>query len=130
MGRHGSARFLNLRVLLLLALAAGAVLTGYYGVRTVKSAARVALRGFDAQRPDVEAIRGWMTVPYIAKTFGLSAEDLYEGLGVPDEGAGGKSLQALNKAYFPGRKGVLIERMKTLIKNAPGGQGPQRRDER
>lgn len=63
---------------------------------------------------DVERIRDWMTVPFIAHMYGVPAEILFEALGIPEEGNRKKNLGTLNREYFPQSDG----RVEKIVKDA------------
>jgi hypothetical protein len=68
----------------------GAVLTALYGVRVWRQWAFDArvLRG----EVQVEALRGWMTLPYIERRFGVPEAELRRTLGAPAAGDAQRSL--------------------------------------
>ena len=65
---------------------------------------------------DVEAIRGWMTVPYIAAAYGVPEEHIFKEIGIPAEKNQKKSLSQLNRKYAFGEKGVIVNAVKTAIR--------------
>ena len=93
----------------------GLLLVIWFGMRSVVSAIRVWRTGLQPGVTDVEAIRGWMTIPYIARAFGVPEEYLFEALGIAAKGNRGKSLGKLNREYVPGERGVIVKRLKTAI---------------
>ena len=93
----------------------GLLLIIWFGMRSVVSAIRVWRTGLQPGVTDVEAIRGWMTIPYIGRAFGVPEEYLFEALGIPAEGNRRKSLGELNREYVPGERGVIVKRLKTAI---------------
>lgn len=78
----------------------GIALTIFFGFRTVRTFAQVQLTGLQPGTTDVNAIRGWMTIPYLAKIYGVPQDYLYRQLNVPTSGRNEKSLADLNKEYF------------------------------
>jgi hypothetical protein len=98
----------------------GCLLIFFFGLRAVH-----AFRKFGGtpppQRPsgevetDVERIRDWMTVPFIARMYGVPEETLFDALGIPEEGNRKKSLEELNKKYYPQSDGMVEEIIKTTI---------------
>jgi hypothetical protein len=89
------------------------------------------------RQTDVTLIASWMTVPYIARTFGVPPEELYGGVGIPREGNDRKSLNDL--AADTGRSpGELLAAVQAVVQDfqashpAPpakpggplGGRGP------
>jgi hypothetical protein len=70
-----------------------------------------------ANQTDVELIRDWMTVPYIANTYDVPPDALFFGLGLkPEKHNGRKSLQQLNDEYFPDQPGVVLLQVRDSIK--------------
>ena len=96
-------------------IVAGLLLVIWFGMRSVVSAIRVWRTGLQPGVTDVEAIRGWMTIPYVARAFGVPEEYLFKALGIPAEGNRRKSLGKLNREYAPGERGVILKRLKTAI---------------
>jgi hypothetical protein len=84
-------------------------------MRSVVSAIRVWRTGLQPGVTDVEAIRGWMTITYIARAFGVPEEYLFEAVGIPVEGNRRKSLGKLNREYAAGERGVILKRLKVAI---------------
>lgn len=64
---------------------------------------------------DVERIREWMTVPFISRMYGVPEEILFDALGIPAEGNRKKSLEELNKKYYPQSDGIVEEIVKAAI---------------
>lgn len=76
-----------------------------------------------AASTDVTLIRDWMTVPYIAHTYGVPPPALFDALGIPDKENREKSLAEIDAQYFPGQEGrtlaLLQEAILTFQKQAP-----------
>lgn len=86
-GRHVR----TLRRVGLAALAAGVVLLALFGVRSwhqYQFAQRVA-----SGQVQVESIRGWMTLPYVARLHRVPEQRLREALGLPASGGDDRSLR-------------------------------------
>jgi hypothetical protein len=64
---------------------------------------------------DVNAIRGWMTIPYIARVYDVPKDYLYPQIGVPFSGNDEKSLGDLNREYFRAQPGVVLQKVKDAI---------------
>lgn len=82
----------TLRWLGVLAIVAGLTLLGLFGARTwhqYQYAQRVA-----SGQIKVETLRGWMTLPYIAKAYGVPESRLRETLGLPATGDEDRSLRS------------------------------------
>ena len=117
----------NKRRWLISVVVVGLLLSAFFGFGAARSMLRIAATGLEAGKSDAESIRGWMTVPYIARVFDLTAEELYARIGVPQAGSDKKSLQTLNKEYFPGKRGYLVAKAKEAVL-ALGGQRPPDRN--
>jgi hypothetical protein len=102
-------------------IAFGLVLIAFFGMRAVHAYKRIQAERMVPEKPltvmetDVELIRDWMTVPYIAKMYGVPDEVLFEVLEIPERGNRGKSLAELNLEYFPASSGIVSERVKAAI---------------
>ena len=103
------------RKIMLVLLIAGILLSAFFGLRAVHSFAHLRQDGFHPGNPDVNTIRGWMTVPYIARVYRVSPDYLYQQIGIPITGNDGKSLVDLNREYFPGQPGVVLQKVKDAI---------------
>jgi hypothetical protein len=93
----------------------GLVLALFFGFRTVKSAIRVARTGLEPGTVKTESLRGWMTIPYIAKAFEVPEEYLFAKLGLSGEGYRGRSLSSINRELAPDRKGFAVETIKAAL---------------
>jgi hypothetical protein len=94
----------------------GIILIGVFGLRTIRSSIRLQKMGLKPGTTDVEAIRGWMTVPYIARAYGVPEAYLFQELAIPAEKNQQKSLAQINRDYAFGKKGVIVEAVKAAIK--------------
>jgi hypothetical protein len=94
----------------------GLLLIIWFGMRSAVSAIRIWRTGLQPGVTDVEAIRGWMTIPYIGQAFGVPEEYLFEALGIPAEGHRTKSLGKLNREYAPGERRAILNRLKAAIR--------------
>lgn len=59
------------------------VLITFFGIRTIVSYIRIQQTGLQPGVTDVEAIRGWMTIPYIATAYGVPEKYIFEQIGLP-----------------------------------------------
>ena len=111
------------RALIISLIVIGMVIVGFFGLRTLH-----AFREFRGHRPpppsapdaaqsetDVELIRDWMTIPYIARTYRVPAKKLYDTLEIPRKGNDEKSLAQLNAQYFPQAPGIVMEMIKAAV---------------
>lgn len=68
-----------------------------------------------ATTTDVQLIRDWMTVPYIAHTYGVPDQFLFKALEIPEQVNRKKNLVDINNKYFPGQEGFVITRIQQAI---------------
>lgn len=94
----------------------GLILVGFFGVRAIVSLVRIQQTGLQPGVTDVEAIRGWMTIPYIATAYGVPEERLFERVGIPAEGNRDKSLGQLNREYAFGQPAAVLNAVKEAIR--------------
>ena len=71
------------RVLTIILVVIGVALVGFFGLRAYRAYTRFQPDAPVAGLRDVEAIRGWMTLPYIARAYGVSEDALFEALTIP-----------------------------------------------
>jgi hypothetical protein len=101
-------------------LAVGAILIGlalvlFFGFRAVRSYMRLQNAGLQPGASDVSLIRGWMTVEYLSRMYGVPREVIFEGLGIPAQGNEQKSLSQLNRQYAPGQQYEMLNRARAVI---------------
>jgi hypothetical protein len=100
MPEQPSIRSSRVGLILTLALVVtGLGLVLFFGVRAYRDYRRLEERGLSPGVTDVEAIRGWMTMPYIARAYGVPQEALFESLGVPEAGNEKLSIKQLANKY-------------------------------
>jgi len=104
----------------------GLMIIGFFGLRTFR-----AFRQFHGHRPpppfegqhietDVNLIRDWMTIPFIARMYHVPERLLFDVLEISEHGNQEKSLKQLNEEYFPQEEGTLLEKIKaTVLANEP-----------
>lgn len=103
---------------------AGAIIVGFFGMQTAR-----ALRQFRGHRPpppfapgapgvetDVDLIRDWMTIPFIAKMYLVPPRVLFKALDIPEHKNKEKSLKQLNDEYYPEAEGIVLEKVKDAIR--------------
>lgn len=110
------------RLLVFGLIALGILFVGFFGVRAVHAFRHIREGGFGPGRPppapsetDVELIRDWMTIPYIARTYGVPDHMLFKELQIPEDGNREKSLKDLNDKYFPDQAGFVLDEVKKAI---------------
>lgn len=109
-----SSRWWQLLIISLILL--GLLLIGFFGLRAVHSYIRLQQTGLEPGVTDVEAIRGWMTIPYIATAYGVPEDYIFLQLNLPAESNQDKSLADLNRIYARGQPGTILEAVKTAVK--------------
>lgn len=87
------------RIIIISLIVLGLVLVLFFGFRAVRSYIRIHQTGLHPGVTNVEAIRGWMTIPYIAKAYHVPPNYLFEKVGIPPTGNQDKSLGQLNREY-------------------------------
>jgi hypothetical protein len=77
----------------------GLGLVGFFGMRVYHAYSRFQHAELSAGTTDVEAIRGWMTLPYIARAYGVPEDALFVALGIPKAGNQQLSVRQLVTKY-------------------------------
>jgi hypothetical protein len=116
------------QILIVLLIVIGLLITIRFGMRAVRSFGILRQRPFPPpSQTDVELIRGWMTIPYIARVYSLPDDVLWKSLGIPpmkpDE-ARRTSLSSLNQQLFPGQPMEVLRRVKQAILEFQAHQPP------
>jgi len=94
----------------------GIILILFFGFRAVRSFLRIQFTSLEPGVTDVELIRGWMTVPYIATAYGVPEEYIFEQIGVPEKGNQDKGLYRLNLDYFEGEPEAILKVIQEAIR--------------
>lgn len=120
----------RLRRLTIIAIVIGGVLVVLFGVRAVRSFFHLREMGRRPTMTDVSQIRGWMTVPYIAKAYAVPEEELFDALGLPGPENRKRSLADMNRALAPGKPGLMVETVQDAItrfqsRHPPRGEPPK-----
>lgn len=104
-------------------IALGILFTIFFGMRAFR-----AFKKFDGHGPpphgkpgkvetDVELIRNWMTVPFIAELYHVPEPALFDALKIPPTKEDHeKSLRDLNREYYPDTDGFVLETVKATVK--------------
>ncbi len=87
------------RILIIALIILGIALIGFFGARAMRSYVRLQQTGLSTGATDVEAIRGWMTIPYIAHACNVPEDALFEALGIPEAGNEKQSIMQLARKY-------------------------------
>lgn len=102
----------------------GVLLVLFFGLRTVRHYIRIQQYGLQPGVTNVENIRGWMTIPYIARAYHVPEDYIFEQLDIPIEPNRRHSLRRLNRDYAPGEPGALVEAVKTAIEQYQQEESP------
>jgi hypothetical protein len=111
------------RALILGLVAAGLIIVGFFGLRTLRIWRELREHGPPPGFPevsenietDVDLIRDWMTIPFIAKMYHVPAPVLYRSLEISARDNQEKSLTQLNEEYFPGVPGIVEAKIKAAV---------------
>jgi membrane protein DedA with SNARE-associated domain len=88
------------RLLLIVALlVVGLGLVSFFGTRAERAYYRLQQHQLASGTTDVEAIRGWMTLPYIAHAYGVPEDALFGALSIPKAGNERSSIKQLVTQY-------------------------------
>jgi hypothetical protein len=109
------------RAIVVVLIGLGLIIVGFFGLRTAR-----AFREFHGHRPppfatkphetDVDLIRDWMTIPFIAKMYRVPEHVLFKTLEIPEHGNQEKSLKQLNESYYPQAEGIVMEKVKAVLR--------------
>ena len=105
----------------------GVLIAGFFGLRAIFAFREFRRHGppprpleaFLTEQPmetDVELIRDWMTIPYIAMTYRVHPKIIFDALGISPKGNDEKNLAQLNEEYFPQSPELVIELVKAAIR--------------
>lgn len=93
----------------------GLLLVLFFGFRAVRSFLRIQFTSLEPGVTDVELIRGWMTIPYIATSYNVPEDYLFEEVGIPQADNQEKSLYRLNSDYFEGEPAAIRKVVQAAI---------------
>ena len=106
------------RILVIGLIIFGILFTIFFGIRAFH-----AFKKIDGHRPpppgkvetDVELIRDWMTVSFIARMYRVPEKDIFDTLNISPLGNHDKSLKDLNKDYYSDKDGFVMDTVKVAI---------------
>lgn len=106
------------RIFTFVLIVAGILITLFFGLRAFH-----AFKKINGHRPpppdqietDVELIREWMTVPFIARMYYVPDKVIFEALEISPKDNHDKSLKEINNKYFPETEGLVLQIVKTAI---------------
>lgn len=112
------------RIITITLIVVGIILIAFFGFRAARSFLRIQFTSLEPGVTDVELIRGWMTVPYIAASYGVPEDYIFEQIGVPQEGNQQKGLYGLNRQYFGGEPEAILKAVQEAITRYKAEQPP------
>jgi hypothetical protein len=96
-------------------LVVGVFLATLFSLRVSRSLIRVLDTGIRPGPDNVDTIRGWMTMPFIARVYRVPEGYLYQQTGISPQSNPHQSLDELNRRYYPGQPGVVVDKVRTAI---------------
>ena len=109
------SRWQKITVILLIVF--GLLLTLGFGLRTLRSFKKA--RQIENLRPgerNIQLIRGWMTIDYIARIYEVPEEVLFKGLGIEAQPElSHASLRDLGRKYYPAQPEQALRRIQQAI---------------
>ena len=109
------------RILIIALIVLGIAIMLFFGLRALHAFRRIHEGGFGLRsRPTpsetvIELICGWMTIPYISRTYAVPGKFLFRELQIPEDGNQNKSLEELNNEYYPTQPDFVLKKVKDLI---------------
>lgn len=104
----------------------GLLLVTLFGLRAVRSFMRIERSHLDPRSPSVDDIRGWMTLPHLAKVFHIPEPYLYEQLGISPDEAHRLDLRELSLSRSPDAPEQFMERVRSVIRSYQTERPPPR----
>lgn len=104
------------QILIIGLIVLGVILILFFGFRAARSYLRIQQTGLQPGVSDVELIRGWMTVPYIAAAYGVPEAYIFTQIGIPQPDNQNKSLGQLNREYAPGEPAAILNAVKEAVR--------------
>ena len=93
----------------------GLGITVFFGLRAFHAFGRIRHRPPPPAMLDVTMIRGWMTIPFVARGYAVPAPDLFQSVAIPPNGNLRKSLDQLNQEYYPNSPNYVIDHIEQTI---------------
>jgi len=115
------------RAIIISTIIIGFLIVGFFGLRAFFAFREFRRHGHTppsfneafTQQPmetDVELIRDWMTIPYIAMTYHVHPKVLFDAVEISPRDNDEKSLAQLNEEYYPNQPEVVIELVKAAVR--------------
>jgi len=108
-------------MLVIVLIIVGVLIAGFFGLRTVQAFREVRSHRppppFENKQPetDVQLIRDWMTIPYIARMYHVPPFVIFDALDIPLNKNLEKSLRQLNDEFYPDAKGFVETQVKAVV---------------
>jgi len=112
------------QILIIGLIVLGVILVLFFGFRAVRSYLRIQQTSLQPGVSDVELIRGWMTIPYIAAAYGVPEAHIFEQIGIPQADNQEKSLGQLNREYAAGEPVVILNKVKEVVRQYQADHPP------
>lgn len=108
------------KILTFIFIMIGAVAMIFFGMRAMRSFMRMRGEGPFGKPPpanqtDVRLIRDWMTVPYVARTYGVPPDALFKTLDISGRENRKKSLKEINDEFHPDQSGAVLAHIQAAI---------------
>src|SRR5512133_2177952 len=107
--------FMSRKVVLVILLVLGLMLTGFFAIRAFHGFQRVRGMKFGGGETNVELIRGWMTVDYITKMYHVPPDVVLSPLNLSVEGNENQSIRSLIRRTGTNDPDAMLEKIKTSI---------------
>ncbi|GIV77571.1 hypothetical protein FKZ61_015260 [Litorilinea aerophila] len=104
------------QLMAVLLVAAGIALTLFFGMRFVRAYRHVGPPAPGRPAPQVEEIRGWMTIGYLSAAFHLPPDYLFQALGLPPDEDPRRPLRVLARKYAPDDPERFMEAVREAIR--------------
>jgi len=103
----------------------GLILVAVFSFRAIRSFIQIQRTGLQPGETDVELIRGWMTVPYIARVYDVPEEYIFTSLHLSPQEHQQSSLSDINRLLKPGQPGYALDQVKEAIRQYKRTHPPQ-----
>jgi hypothetical protein len=98
---------------------AGLVLAGFFGVRAYRAYERFQQPAPAGSLDDVADIRGWMTLPYMARAYGVPEGALFDALAIPRAGNQRLSVKQIVAKYGRDPQATRAILQQTVLRARP-----------
>lgn len=104
------------RWIIVIVMVLGLCLTLIFVVRAARSFTRLRHMQMRPSASNVNDLRGWMTIPHIARMYRVPEDVLFEALGLPaGDTYRNRSLYDINQEFFPNQPRLGLEKVKNAI---------------